>query len=229
MKSTDYPLKIPLLMTPKTVKTIILAEDDELQRKYFKSDIEEKRGDLYEIIADTGNGSDLLKLWKTHKPDIIITDLHMPGLTGNIVIEEIRKTDKETIIIVLTQISERDSVEALYPLVNTYLIKSKETPKQLLEKLDSIAEYKTPEFRKYILDIMNTQTVEKDGLNYREFEICSLIKSKHTNQEIAEKLFLSIKTIEKNITTIYKKFRVKSREELIDKLSTNKQPWKFRQ
>jgi DNA-binding NarL/FixJ family response regulator len=215
-------------MTQKAVKTIILAEDDELQRKYLKSDIEEKRGDLYSIIAETGNGSELLKLWKIRKPDIIITDLHMPGLPGNTVIEEIRKTDKETIIIVLTQNSDRDSVEAMYPLVNTYLIKNRETPKQLLEKLDSIALYRTQEFRKYILDIMNTQTVEKDGLSYREFEICSLIKSKHTNQEIADKLFLSIKTIEKNITVIFKKFRVKSREELIEKLSMNKQPWKLK-
>ncbi len=215
-------------MTQKAVKTIILAEDDELQRKYLKSDIVEKRGDLYTIIAETGNGSELLKLWKTKRPDIIITDLNMPGLQGNAVIEEIRRTDKETIIIVLTQISHRDSVEAMYPLVNTYLIKSRETPQQLLEKLDSIALYRTPEFRKYILDIMNTQTAEKDGLSYREFEICTLIKSKHTNQEIANKLFLSIKTIEKNITALYKKFRVKSREELIEKLSGNKQPWKFK-
>ncbi len=215
-------------MTQKTIKTIILAEDDELQRKYLKNDIIEKRGSLYTVIAETGNGSELLKLWKTKHPDIIITDLHMPGLQGSVVIEEIRKTDKETIIIVLTQVTERDAVEALYPLVNTYLIKSRETPQQLLEKLDSIAYYRTQEFRKYILDIMNAQTVEKDGLNFREFEICSLIKAKHTNQEIAEILFLSIKTIEKNITTIFKKFRVKSREELIEKLAGNKQPWKLK-
>jgi DNA-binding NarL/FixJ family response regulator len=228
MKSAGYPLKTPLRMIQKTYKTIVLAEDDELQRKYFKSDIEEKRGEAYKIIAETGSGSELLKLWKTHKPDIIITDLHMPGLPGSTVIEEIRKTDNETIIIVLTQVDDRDSVEALYPLVNTYLIKSKETPRQLLEKLDSIAIFKMQEFRKYILDIMNAKTVEKDGLNYREFEICALIKSGHSNPEIADKLFLSIKTIEKNITTIFKKFRVKSREELIEKLSVNKQPWKFK-
>lgn len=215
-------------MTQKTIKTIILAEDDELQRKYLKNDIVEKRGDHYTIIAETGSGSELLKLWKTKQPDIITTDLHMAGLPGSTVIEEIRKTDKEVIIIVLTQNSERDSVEALYPLVNTYLIKSQETPQQLLEKLDSIALYRAQEFRKYILDIMNAQTAEKDGLSYREFEICSLIKNKHTNQEIADILFLSIKTIEKNITTIFKKFRVKSREELVEKLSVNKQPWKFK-
>ena len=209
-------------------KTIVIAEDDELQRRYFKRDIEEKRSGIYEIVGEACNGTELLVLWKSKKPDIIVTDLQMPKLSGYAAIEEIRKTDTETIIIVLTQIYEKESVEALYPHVNTYLIKSKETPELLLEKIDAIAIFKTQEFRKYILDIMKQEDVRKQGLSFREFEVCVHIRSGLTNKQIAEKLFLSLKTVEMTITRIFKKFRASSREELLEKINANKLPWKLK-
>lgn len=211
-----------------TPKTIVIAEDDELQRRYFKRDIEEKRAGVYEIVGEANTGVQLLALWKNKKPDIIVTDLHMPRLSGYAAIEEIRKSDTQTMIIVLTQIFEKESVEALYPHVNTYLIKSKETPELLLEKIDSIALYKNQEFRKYILDIMKKKDVQSEGLSYREFEVCYHIKAGLTNKQITEKLFLSLKTVEKTITLIFKKFKVSSREDLIKKINANKQPWKLK-
>lgn len=204
------------------IKTIIIAEDEDLIRKYIVRDVETSRPDKFRIVAEAKTGLELLKFYKKHQPDILLVDLQLPELSGWDAIEEIRKTDQEVIIIVLTSTYSKAAVEELYPMVNSYLIKSKETPEQLIEKLDAIALYKSSDFRKYILDIIAPLPTLKKDVTFREFEIISQVEAGLSNQAIADKLCLSVKSIEKTLTSVYKKFSVKNRRELIDKLQKNR-------
>jgi two-component system, NarL family, response regulator YdfI len=208
-------------MRDKTIKKILIAEDEDLQRQYFKRDIENFRSGIYKIIGEAKTGVELIKLWKELKPDIIIADLHLPLLSGHDAIEEIRRSDTDTTIIVLTHIESKDAIESLYPLVDTYLIKSKETPDKLLKKIDLIAKYKSPVFQRYILDIIKEKSPKNNKFSFREYEVCALLKKALTNKEIADRLNISIKTIEKDIQKLFKKFNAKNRVDLINKLNEN--------
>lgn len=193
------------------MKKIIIAEDEALQRKYFIKDIKEKRGDKYIVAGEASDGMELLSLWKALKPDMIICDLYMPKLSGFEAIKEIRKTDNDVKIIVLTCIEEKYAVEMLYPIIDTYLLKIKETPEELLEKIDQIAMFGSPHFQTYVLDILK----KENSFNYKDYEMCKMIKDGLSSKEIADIMFVSVKTVNKRLQRLMEIFNTHQREELI--------------
>lgn len=201
------------------MKKIVIAEDEDLQRHYIVKDLKAERASQYEVVGEARDGLELLNLWKTHKPDILIIDLNMPKISGYDAIVRIRKVDTEVKIIVLTSIDETTSIRELYSLVDSYLVKSKETPAELLKTIDKLALFGGSEFRKYILNVIFTpDTAEKKELSPREVELLYFIKQNLSNKEIASKLFITLKAVEKLTSSIFKKFSVKSRNELLHKM-----------
>lgn len=201
-------------------KKILIAEDEKLHLFYLKRDIEKEREELYEVVGEAANGLELLKLWKRLSPDIIITDLKMPVLTGGEAIKEIRRTDSLVKIIVLTSREEKYLLEALNPFVDAYLFKSKEKPEDILEKLDEVAGLKQHQTRKYV-----TSLLEDDECRYTELscQIIEKLNSGATNKEIASDLKISTKYVEKLLTELFKKYNVKNRVELITKINELKE------
>ncbi|MCK9426401.1 MAG: response regulator transcription factor [Ignavibacteriaceae bacterium] len=192
-------------------KKILIAEDEQLHRFYLKRDIERERADVYEVVGEAANGLELLKLWKQLSPDIIIADLKMPVLTGGEAVKEIRRIDTTVKIIVLTSREEKFLFEALHPFVDAYLIKGKESPEGVLEKLDEVAGFSQPQIRKYLTSMFVSGG---DHCSELKNKIIEKIKEGATNREIAIELSISKKYVEKLLTELFKQYDTKNRAEL---------------
>lgn len=196
-------------------KKILIAEDEQLHRFYLKRDIERERADVYEVIGEAANGIEMLKLWKQLTPDIIIADLKMPILTGGEAIKEIRRTDSFVKIIVLTSQEEKYLLEALNPFVDAYLFKSREKPEDILEKLDEVAGLRSLQTRKYVTSLLLEEEEPTDDLSRQVIE---KLKKGAPNKEIAADLNISAKYVERMLTELFKKYKVKNRVELITRI-----------
>ncbi|MFA6980399.1 MAG: response regulator transcription factor [Ignavibacteriaceae bacterium] len=196
-------------------KKILIAEDEQLHRFYLKRDIERERADVYEVIGEAANGLDLLRLWKQLSPDIIIADLKMPVLTGGEAIKEIRRSDSCVKIIVLTSQEEKFLLEALNPFVDAYLFKSKEKPEDILEKLDEVAGLKQHQTRKYLTSLLLEEEYHSSDL---ACQVIERVKKGTSNKDIAVELKISAKYVEKILTELFKKYKVKNRVELVAKI-----------
>ncbi|MFA4924883.1 MAG: response regulator transcription factor [Ignavibacteriaceae bacterium] len=192
-------------------KKILIAEDEQLHRFYLKRDIERERADVYQIVGEAANGLELLKLWKQLSPDIIIADLKMPVLTGGEAIKEIRRVDTTVKIIVLTSREEKFLFEALHPFVDAYLLKGRENPEGILEKLDEVAGFKLPQTRNYLTPMLINEGNHGSELKQKIFE---KLKEGATNREIANDLTISKKYVEKLLTELFKQYDAKNRVEL---------------
>jgi len=192
-------------------KKILIAEDEQLHRFYLKRDIERARAEVYEVVGEAANGVELLKLWKQFSPDIIIVDLKMPVLTGGEAIKEIRRFDADVKIIVLTSRDEKFLFEALHPFVDAYLLKGKENPEGVLDKLDEVAGFKEPQTRKYLTPLLTKEGNQSSDLKDK---IIEKIREGATNKEIAIELTISEKYVEKLLTELFKQYHAKNRGEL---------------
>lgn len=192
-------------------KKILIAEDEQLHRFYLKRDIERARAEVYEVVGEAANGFELLKLWKQLSPDIIIADLKMPVLTGGEAIKEIRRFDADVKIIVLTSREEKFLFEALHPFVDAYLLKERENPEGVLDKLDEVAGLKQLQTRKYLMPLFAKSENRASDLKDK---IVEKIRNGATNKEIAIELTISEKYVEKLLTELFKQYNTKNRGEL---------------
>jgi DNA-binding NarL/FixJ family response regulator len=198
-------------------KKILIAEDELLHRRFLVNEINNLRSEVYDIVGEASNGIELIDLNKLLKPDIIIADLQMPKLTGYEAIERIREKDNKVKILVLTCVEETTSIRDLYYLVDGYLIKSKETPLELIKSIDMLVKFDTKVFRDYLFDIIFAKDERKE-LTTKEIQLLYHLKQDFKNKQLAEKLFLSEKTVEKQLKNLYKKLNVKDRCELLSKI-----------
>jgi response regulator NasT len=86
---------------------VVIAEDEAIVRLDLKEIMEEEG---YEVVGETGRGDEAVELVRTHKPDLAILDIKMPGTDGLTVAREI-STDRLCAVLILTAFSQRDLIE----------------------------------------------------------------------------------------------------------------------
>src|SRR5436190_7741613 len=84
----------------RDVIRILIAEDHTVVRDGLVAIIKQEQD--MDVVAETGDGREAVELWKTHRPDVTLMDLRMPGLDGVNTIYAIRAADSKARIIVLT-------------------------------------------------------------------------------------------------------------------------------
>lgn len=195
------------------IKSIIIADDHAIVRDGLSIFLNMQK--QYQVIAKVESAEALLLQCQLQLADIIITDLSMPGMGG---IEGIRrlKTKYPHAKVVVFSISQNSClVKRLIDLgADGYISKSCETS-VLLTGLNTVLQE-----RKFIspdidLILTNSEEMPLQKLSAREFDIFCAITQGKTVKQVAEKLFLSEKTIANNITLIKKKLQVSTSSELI--------------
>ena len=188
----------------KTIK-IILVDDEILFRKGISFLL--GRETNIEIIFEASNGDELISFLQNNKnnhPDIIIMDLKMPVINGVEATKIIRKEFPELKIIALTSYDSKSFVANMIDVgAVSYLIKNT-TPQELLTTIKEVASkgfYYTDYVMKIIQDdVLNAKktksALDNNFLTAREFEVLKLICSQKSTAEIAEKLFISPRTVE---------------------------------
>lgn len=172
------------------------------------------------VVMNTAtNGRTLVDLVRTEQPDLVLLDINMPMLNGLDAIKEIKRDYPKIKIIVLSTYGEEHLIEkAKSNGANGYLLKNA-NKEELLQSIRLIAAGQSS----FPYRIMASQKsfdeednfLKKFNLTKREFEILQLIKSGNTNQHIAEKIHLSIYTVETHRKNIMHKLNLNSPSALI--------------
>ncbi|MCG3206697.1 MAG: Oxygen regulatory protein NreC [Anaerolineae bacterium] len=199
---------------------IIVAEDHHLVREGILS-LLEKAEDI-EIIAEAEDGEEAVQLVQQHRPDVLLTDIGMPRLNGIQAAEKIRDMGLETRVVILSMHSNKSLIrQSMRSGAKGYVLKSG-IKDELLMALRAAARngtYLSPEVSELLMADFGTPAAEgQDGfdlLNPREREILKLISEGHTNKSIADLMHLSVKTIEKDRTSLLEKLQVRDLASLI--------------
>ena len=202
--------------TPQASIRILLADDHAVVRSGLKMLLEAEQD--FEVVAEAGDAETAARKVRGHKPDVLILDLNMPGGSSLPTIPQIRSDSPDTKIVVLTmQDDPAFAREALQGGALGYVLKDA-ADDELVEAVRAAAAGRTylhPELGARIAAEPPAPAGPPDDLTERELEILRLIALGHTNTEIAEQLFLSVRTVESHRARIQQKTRLATRAELV--------------
>jgi DNA-binding NarL/FixJ family response regulator len=201
-------------------RTIILADDHKLVRQGVRSLLEAQPG--LKVIGEASDGLEALKLIETLSPDIAILDVMMPNMNGIETAKLVSQRALKTKIIFLTMHANATyAVRALQSGALAYLLKDADFD-EILQAIETVMEGRrylsaaiTDEVFEMLLSAGTGIDHSLDALSPREREILQLIAEGNTNAAIAEKLTISVRTVESHRLNLMKKLRINSHADLV--------------
>ncbi len=209
-------------MTSK--RTVLIVDDHTLFREGLKSII--GRDNRFEVTGEAGSAQEALQMAGNLRPDVMLGDISLPDQSGIQLTGEIRRLLPETCVMIVTMHSKIDYiVEAFQAGARGYVVKES-APQRLLQGLEAVLK------GEYFMDNSVCQRVVKrltelparnanisdaayGTLSPREQEVMRLMAEDYSNREIAEKLYISPKTVENHRTNIMNKLGLHSTIELV--------------
>jgi two-component system response regulator NreC len=197
------------------VTSIVIADDHAVMRSGLRMLLDAAE-DL-DVVGEAGDVEETIRKVRAYKPDVLVLDLHMPGGPSLEAIPELREASPDTRIVVLTMQDSAAFVrEALRAGALGYVTKDA-ADDELVEAIRMAAgdqSYLHPRLGAR-LATEPEQAGPPGDLTEREAEILRLIALGHTNTEIAEQLYLSVRTVESHRAHIQQKLRLTKRAELV--------------
>jgi len=208
-------LALPTVMA----KSVIVVEDDRGLREQLVKILNSAPG-IRSVGAYT-SGEDAVRLVPLKKPDVVLMDIRLPGMSGIDCVAELKHILPELHIIMLTVYEDSESIfRALKAGANGYLVKSS-PPAKLLEAIQDVskggAPMSSPIARKVVQHfhlLRPTETREED-LSPREREVLDLLASGYIYKEIGDKLGIGVETVRTYVKNICEKMHVRSRLEAV--------------
>jgi two-component system response regulator NreC len=200
---------------------VLLADDHAILRAGLKMFINAQEDML--CVGDAGNGRSALEIALQQKPDVILLDLNMPELNGLEALPQFRAQLPETRILILTMYTDETHFrKALAAGAAGYVLK-KAADQELLSAIRAAMRgdvYIHPGMTKSLLNQMLPEgeaaaLPSEEILSIREREVIHGVAQGHTNQEIADRLSLSIKTVETYRGRAMNKLNLKNRADLV--------------
>lgn len=198
-----------------TTTKIYIIEDHRLLRETWIQFFESKTD--IEIVGDSDNIIDAYKNIEELKPHILMLDINLKGESGITLINEIKKTMPFIKIIIVSMHDEYAFVKKMFSLgIQGYVSKNAKIT-NLFDAINTVKSnhtYLSDDLKKIFLDYsINSQA--EILLSFKETLIINYICQGLSNKQIAEKMSLSIKTIEGHKTNLYKKLNVHSTVEIV--------------
>jgi len=181
------------------------------------------------VVGEAGNTAEALRLAQGLQPDIVLLDISMPGPDGLAALHQVRQVAPSARVLILTMHAEESFLRAaLAEGAAGYLLK-RSAEGDLLAALRAVARgeaFLDPALTRALIDGYLAEEqghtprqaapqVDYDGLTAREIEVLRLIAQGYTNAEIAERLVISVKTVETHKAHIMDKLGRRSRVELV--------------
>ncbi|MBS7344633.1 MAG: response regulator transcription factor [Caryophanon sp.] len=197
---------------------IVVADDHEMVRigvcAYLNA-----QPDM-EVIAEATNGQEAVEQALLHKPDCILMDYVMPHLNGAEAAVEILRVWPTARIMMVTSFLDDDKVyPALEAGVISYILKTSNA-KQIADAIRQTVQGQSvvePEVTQKMMQRMRkrAEPALHDQLTEREIEVLSLLCQGRTNQEIADELFIALKTVKTHVSNILSKLDVQDRTQAV--------------
>jgi len=190
---------------PKLIR-ILAVDDHALLRKGLAAVINAE-SDL-KLVAEATNGEDAIEKFRTHRPDVVLMDLQMPGLNGiEAMIRILSEFSDARIVVLTTYKGDSQVLRALRAGARAYLLKGHD--RELIETIHAVMEG-----RKRIPPEVAAELAEHatdDELSEREIEVLKLIAAGNSNKQIADRLFVAEATIKSRVTNILSKLGASDR------------------
>lgn len=198
--------------------TTFLADDHQMFRQGLRT-LLEAAPDI-EVVGEASDGQESLKEIERLQPDVAVLDIAMPGLTGIEVTKRLAKIAPRTKALILTMHDDAFfAVEALRAKARGFMLKE-ESITHLVQAIHKVAQGEivvSPPLQKVVFRELNNiqagkspDSPVKNILTTRETEILQLVAEGLTNQEIAEKLFISPSTVDTHRKNIMSKLDIHS-------------------
>ncbi len=204
----------PADAAPGRTIRVVIADDHSVVRRGLRQVLDADGG--FDVVAEASDLDSARRYVRGHHPDVLVLDLNMPGGSSLEGIPEIRAECPETQIVVLTMQDEPAYARhALGAGALGYVLKEA-AEAELVEAIRRAAAGDT-----YLNPRLGARVAaepppgQPDGLSEREVEVLRLIALGHTNGEIAEQLYLSVRTVETHRAHIQQKLRLGTRSELV--------------
>jgi len=205
---------------PQTHIRILIVEDHALVRKGLKSLISSQPE--FNVVAEAENGLEALQMTKEFGPDLILLDLSMPKMNGLATMRQLKKDHAGVKILVITMHASQDYlIPTLKEGADGYLLKG-DDPQELFSAIRAIMAgkaYLSSELSGQLINSVINPGSGNPGdplsqLTQREKEVFQLVAEGNTNQQIADLLFISPKTVDKHRTNLMKKLDLHSAREV---------------
>lgn len=201
---------------------VVIVEDQTIIREGLRSLLSSAKE--FDVVAEAEDGREAIRCIEKCKPDLVLTDLSMPRMNGTDMIETIKKQSPKTKVIALTVHQEEEYVLAtLKAGADGYLLKETSYP-ELLMAMRSVLKgnhYLSPEISGKLISgyLEGRKSIKFDSLwetlTRREREILKLIAEGYKNKEIADYLYISVKTVETHRANLMRKLNLHNTAALI--------------
>lgn len=201
-------------MAPELIR-VLIADDHPIVRQGLEILIN-SQPDM-RLVGQAADGNEALVLTKESKPDVVVMDLKMPVKNGLSAIEEIKKSDPETRVLVLTSFPDDAMVISAIQLGTNGVMLKDSTPEQLLNAIRDVACGHSPLHpsvaHKLMLEIQRSAAPAPVDpmLTDREIDVLKCMAQGLSNREIAFKLSISTRTVTTHVRNILDKLSLDNR------------------
>lgn len=198
---------------------ILIVDDHKIVRDGIKSLLDGETD--FAIVAEASNGKEALEILEKQDPDLIIMDISMPEMDGIEATKAIKMSYPSIKVLALTMVADSHKIRSMIEAgASGYILKSSNR-EDLITALHNVKKgqvHFSDEATKAILEEMINPSLNKP-LNFeitdREKDVLKLIVDEYTNQEIASKLFISVRTVDAHRRNLLQKIGAKNTAGLV--------------
>lgn len=196
---------------------VVLAEDHLMFREALRTILEKARD--VEVVGEAGDGRSALKLVRERSPNVLVLDIAMPEMNGIDAATSLHASHPRTRILALSAYCGKRYVEEMLKAGASGYVTKGSAGTELMRAIRALAEgksYLCPEAASAVISTMGTSPDPgvRASLGQREREVLQLIAEGHRSQQIAERLTISVATVEVHRRNIMRKLGMHSVAEL---------------
>ncbi len=202
---------------------LLLADDHAVLRSGLRLLLSEQPD--MEVVGEAADGEEAIEKTRELSPDILLLDITMPGVGGLEALERIKKEIPDVRVVVLTMHDDESYMERIMTAGGSGYVLKKAADTELLSAIRAVYQggvYLHPTMTRALVGHLQRRTTAQEKqshleskLSEREREVLKLIAQGYTNKEIADMIFLSVKTVETHKAHIMDKLELRSRAELV--------------
>lgn len=197
------------------VITVMIADDHILMREGIKQ-LLDLEADI-DVIAQAGDGQEAVEKALEYNPDVILLDINMPKMNGIDVLRRLKDFGASSKVIMLTIHEDKEYLfETMKIGASGYVLKDSDADSLIkaIKDVNNGDTYIQPSIASLLVEGLgetNKVVAKIEALTKREYEVLTLIAEGLNNRAIAEKLYISEKTVKNHVSSIFKKIEVNDR------------------